>query len=89
VGFKPPTVKRSRRRGWCLLSVPQGARWAWWAKAGRAAVTCLSVLKLFGRAGAHLERRDAVVRAVMMDAYGQDEMQALRGDEIAMIFQDQ
>ena len=70
------------------LSVPEGGTLGLVGESGSGkSVTCLSVLKLLAERGRILSG-EVLFEGRDLMTLGQDEMQALRGDEIAMIFQD-
>ncbi|MEO1536207.1 MAG: ABC transporter ATP-binding protein [Pseudomonadota bacterium] len=70
------------------FSVPEGGTLGLVGESGSGkSVTCLSVLKLLAERGRILGGEVLFGGRDLM-TLGQDEMQALRGDEIAMIFQD-
>lgn len=70
------------------LSVPEGGTLGLVGESGSGkSVTCLSVLKLLAERGRILSG-EVMFGGRNILTLGQDEMQKLRGDEIAMIFQD-
>ena len=70
------------------FAVPEGGTLGLVGESGSGkSVTCLSVLKLLAERGRILSG-EVLFEGRDLMALGQDEMQALRGDEIAMIFQD-
>ncbi|MBO6777816.1 MAG: ABC transporter ATP-binding protein [Marinibacterium sp.] len=70
------------------LSVPEGGTLGLVGESGSGkSVTCLSVLKLLAERGRILSG-EVLFEGRDLMTLSQDEMQALRGDEIAMIFQD-